>query len=190
MKYCPNCEAEYFDHVTMCADCNIQLIQTKPFHCPSCTERIEGDNTFCPHCGILVGTSDPKIACETHTEAEAIGMCVICGRAVCSECVVEREGKKFCGDDSHILLHQDYALVYQTSAEYEAAMIQSNLQGAGIEAKIFSQHDHVYLVNMGNLAVENIMVPKSQIHEAEEVLKTILAHHDLDESNSEAPEQQ
>ena len=188
MKYCPNCEAEYQDEINMCADCGLPLIDTKPFHCPSCEERIEGEIIFCPHCGIYLEESDKTAppACEKHPENAAAGMCVICGKAVCTECSNREEGRIFCDDDSHIRIHQDYALAYQTSTEYEAAMIQSNLEGAGINAKIFSQHDHVYIVNMGALAVVNVMVPKSQIREAQEIITSLLSEENRTDENPEA----
>ncbi|NOY06108.1 MAG: hypothetical protein GXO82_05685, partial [Chlorobi bacterium] len=66
--------------------------------------------------------------------------------------------------------------------EYEAAMIKANLEGAGIPVSVFSQSDHVYFVTMGgDLAVVNIMVPKTRIHEAEELLKNLLSSQESHE---------
>lgn len=186
MPFCPNCEAEYQVGISECVDCQLPLVDRPPLHCPRCEERIEGNPTFCPHCGIFTGLQEAKSdipVCGTHVHTHAVGMCVVCGILVCDECLVERDGKIFCGDDRHVKVYEDYALVYQTSTDYEAAMIQSNLEGAGIQAKVFSQHDHVYVVNMGQLAVVNVMVPKSQIRDAEEIIASLLSSGDEDESN-------
>ena len=32
MKYCPECEAEYFDTVEICADCEVRLISEQEYH--------------------------------------------------------------------------------------------------------------------------------------------------------------
>lgn len=179
MKYCPNCEAEYDDSVLRCVDCDLMLVDEIPLHCPVCEERIDGSVVFCPHCGrcigeIEAGTPFPK--CERHALNGAVGICVVCSTFVCDECLVEKENKIFCSDDSHVDVHRDYALVYQTSTDYEAAMIQSNLVGAGIDAKIYSQLDRAVFFNIGGLATVNIMAPKSQVHEAQEIIQSILAN--------------
>src|SRR5512135_2928441 len=165
MKYCPNCEAEYEDTATVCADCGIPLVDTKPLHCPVCEERVDRPVLFCPHCGHYAGLAEEPEEfqkCETHPETEANGICIVCGKFVCDECSVDKDGKIFCNDDSHVQIHQDYALIYRTTMEYEAAMIRSNLEGAGIPARIFSQFDHAVLTGHGNLSVISVMVPKSQ----------------------------
>lgn len=37
--------------------------------------------------------------CTNHPEVDAQGMCVYCGKAFCSECLVEVKGKMYCKDD-------------------------------------------------------------------------------------------
>ncbi len=189
MKYCPNCEAEYRDDVDVCVDCGLPLVATRPIHCPHCEERIVGDAAFCPHCGRLIAPSEPPVACERHPDLAATGICVVCGTAVCGTCAVEEEGKIFCGDDSHIRVHQDYALLCQCATEYEAAMIQSNLAGAGIEAQLFSQRNPMYVLNVGELALVNVMVPKSQVHEAEPIVEALMGAGPAGEEDAGAQEE-
>jgi hypothetical protein len=63
--------------------------------------------------------------------------------------------------------------VYQTALEYEADMIKANLDGAGIDALVFNQHDSVYFVNMGSLALVNIMVQKHEVDKALEIISAL-----------------
>src|SRR5512143_3116659 len=162
MPYCPNGLTEYQDGVTECIDCHIPLVEGTPQFCPRCEEQVYDGDTFCDHCGILLPVSDEENLpeCEKHPDRAAVGGCIVCGRPVCSECANEVEGKYFCDDDSHLNVHQDYVVAFSTALEYEADMIKANLDGAGIEALVFNQHDHVYFVNVGSLALVNVMVPK------------------------------
>jgi hypothetical protein len=58
-------------------------------------------------------------------------------------------------------------------------MIKANLEGAGINAVVFNQHDHVYFTNMGALALVNIMVPRSQLDESRDVIAALLSEEGL-----------
>jgi len=178
MKYCPSCHTEYQDSATTCADCQVPLVDFVPF-CKRCDGDIAERDIFCPHCGVLLPgriTNENDVPeCEDHPSQPAVGMCVVCGKPICRESVQKIAGKLFCRDDSHVKLYHDYALLYRTSTEYEAAMIKANLEGTGIPVSVFSQSDHVYFVTMGDLAVVNIMVPKTRIHEAQELLKNLLS---------------
>lgn len=186
MKYCPNCEAEYLDDVAVCVDCGVELVPEKPAHCPLCNERVGGEAAYCPHCGKLIGPPESALPCASHPDLTALGVCVVCGKAVCETCATELEGKMFCDDDSHLSIHQDYAIVCRCATEYEAAMIQSNLAGAGIAAQIFSQRNPMYVVNVGELALVNVMAPKSQVHEAEAIVADLRAHP-ADEGSEAGP---
>jgi hypothetical protein len=60
-------------------------------------------------------------------------------------------------------------------------MIKANLDGAGIHALIFNQHDHVYFTTMGMLALVNVMVPRAQLEEAREIIEALLKDEGLAE---------
>ena len=65
----------------------------------------------------------------------------------------------------------------------------NNLEGAGIQAVIFNQHDHVYFLNMGTLAVVNVMVPKKEIERARQIVALILeGTPDTEESEEDTSE--
>lgn len=181
--YCPQCLTEYQPDATECVDCQIPLVEGKPMFCPNCEEFVTVDDTFCDNCGTLL----PKIPaeegpdCENHPDVEAIGGCVICGKPVCEDCAKEMNGRIFCENDEHLNVHQGFVVAYTTSTDYEAEMIKANLEGAGIHAMIFNQHDHVYFTNMGTLALVNVMVPRAQIEEAEEIIVALLDEDGLGE---------
>lgn len=183
MPYCPQCHTEYQAGATECSDCLIPLVEGEPRFCPNCEEFVTKDDTFCDNCGLLL----PRIPfeetpeCENHPDADAIGGCVICGKPVCAECAREQNGRIFCENDDHLNMHQGFVVAYTTSTDYEAEMIKANLEGAGIHATIFNQHDHVYFTNMGMLALVNVMVPRAQLENAQEIIVALLEDEGLDE---------
>jgi hypothetical protein len=188
MPYCPDCFAEFQPGIAQCSDCGTPLVEGSPVFCPRCNDPVVPEDAFCSSCGILLvyGDDDALPECAAHPEVLAIGSCVVCGKPVCEECAREVDGRFFCDDDSHYDVHQGYVVAYTTATDYEAAMIKANLEGAGIGALIFNQHDHVYFTNMGSLAVVNVMVPKYQIEKANEII-ALLSEESGEEDEAAAP---
>lgn len=189
MPYCPQCHVEYQPGVTECADCVIPLVEGTPQFCHNCREFVRKEDTFCDNCGVLQQElpSDDIPECENHPDRSAVGGCVICGKPVCDSCTTRHNGRIFCEDDDHLSLHQGFVVAYTTSTDYEAEMIKANLEGASINAVIFNQHDHVYFTNMGALALVNVMVPRSQLEEARDVINALINEEGLpdDEADGE-----
>ena len=183
MPYCPRCFTEYQEGVVQCSDCFLTLVEGTPSFCPKCEEPVNAGDSFCDHCGILLldDAGDSMPDCAVHPDRPAVGGCVVCGKPVCDECGNEIEGKIFCDDDSHVDVHQDYAVAYRSSAGYEAEMVKSNLESAGIPVKLFDQHGHVYFVDIGSMALVHVLVPKEQHAKALEIIAAILASSPLEE---------
>lgn len=177
MPYCPQCHTEYQPDAKECVDCRVPLVEGQPEFCPRCNEFVSEDDTFCDHCGLLQPEipADETPDCENHPDVEAVGGCVICGKPVCDECAREQHGRIFCENDDHLNLQQGFVVAYTTSTDYEAQMIKANLEGAGIDTVIFNQHDHVYFTNMGMLALVKVMVKRSQLEDALEIIDALLA---------------
>ena len=181
MPYCPQCYVEYQEGIKDCNDCMIPLVEGTPQFCENCKEFVRKEDTFCDNCGVLqpVVAADEMPECENHPDRRAIGGCVICGKPVCDECSTRHNGRIFCENDNHLSLHQGFVVAYTTSTDYEAEMIKANLEGAGINAVVFNQHDHVYFTNMGALAMVNVMVPRSQIEESRDIIAALLEDEGL-----------
>lgn len=176
MPYCPQCGYEYVAGAKFCPDCQTALAEGEQVFCSSCNERITPGATFCPHCGVLLTPQDelPKpIRCEVHKGTPAIGACVVCGKPVCGVCAVRRMGKIFCDNDEHLKMAFDWVAVCSANTADEAEMIRANLEGAGIRAMVFSQSDRMFFTTLGNLAVNEVMVPKSSLEEAKEYLTSV-----------------
>lgn len=191
MSYCPKCLAEYREGIDKCIDCNIALAEGVPIFCENCKEQVSETDVFCDSCGVIQPrvTSDDLPECDTHPDHNAIGGCVLCGKPVCVDCAKHRDGRIYCEDDDHYNVHLGYVVAVTTSTDYQAEMFRANLEGAGIRALIFNQHDHVYFVNMGSLAVVNVMVPHSQIDDARQIIEALLEDPPDDEEKPEGGEQ-
>jgi hypothetical protein len=172
MPTCPKCLTEYNEGILVCADCNVELENIVFIECSNCKEKVDQLLPFCPHCGYTLegSKSDSPVECEEHHDNLAIGICVICGKPVCSECALLEDGKIFCQNDEHVEIFEDWAVVYTCEAEYEAQMVKSNLEMTGLKAMIFSQRDSVFYGNIGYI---NVMVPKIDVTEAEKVIEKI-----------------
>ncbi|MCZ7557899.1 MAG: DUF2007 domain-containing protein [Bacteroidia bacterium] len=177
MSYCPQCHTEYQSGVTDCADCNVPLVEGTPRFCPNCEEFVTEADTFCNNCGILqeIIPAEDVPECENHPDEPAVGGCVICGKPVCADCATEQNGRIFCEQDEHLNVHSGFVVAYTTATDYEAEMIKANLEGAGIHALVFNQHDHVYFTTMGMLALVNVMVPPSQLEAALEIIGALMS---------------
>ena len=114
--------------------------------CKNCSADLQKGYEFCHLCGSLVESSEDHgipVECETHPDQRAIGICVVCGRPLCSECGIKRTGKFLCDDPEHTILLQDWCVMLQPDSEFEAEAVVRNLADGGIEVKAFSLHDHV-----------------------------------------------
>lgn len=171
MAYCEHCGYEYAPGVTLCPDCNIPLTAGPSIFCPSCQERINEAMPYCPHCGILLhwGTPHQEI-CDTHPGVNAIGRCVICEKPLCETCAHRRQGRLFCRKDLEVKMAFDWVAVCATSTRYEANMVRDNLTSARIPAMILTQSDSMYVTTVGDLAVNEVLVPKQSLQDAQEVL--------------------
>lgn len=98
--------------------------------------------------------------CE-YEYVDGITVCPDCGADLVDE--AEFEGK---------LVHpSDWIIVYTCYEVYEADMMKTNLESAGIEAVILEQSDRSFPA-MGDLQMVKLMVKKSDCDDAVEFIKT------------------
>jgi hypothetical protein len=142
------------------------------FRCARCETEYEGADA-CPACGTL----RVEAACETHPDREARGRCVICGRALCDRCSAGGDDAFLCEEHRGVHMIQGWAQVYSTHGEIEAQLVQENLRAEGIDSQIFSQKDHIYPVDLGELSIVRVMVP---VWEYGAALDTIRGHMDTE----------
>jgi len=174
MPFCPQCGYQYKEGTTVCPDCSEPLVAGELLSCEFCLEHLDQEQKFCPNCGMLQAAmieEGDEVECENHPEMDAVGICVVCGKPVCGDCAVKRQGRILCENDEHISIAQGWAVVCTMSTEYEAQMVRANLETAGIQCLVFSQRDHVYFLTVGDMATVNVMVPKERFFEAQEFLR-------------------
>jgi len=149
--------------------------------CKNCSTQLPIERTYCEVCGVLIEPceeNDFNVECETHSDHCATGLCVICGRPVCSECVVKSAEKILCNDPEHRVLLQEWNVMYQSDSEFEADALVRNLANGGIETKTFSLQDHIatYWLNENRV---RLFVKKSEEEKAIALLKELnLIGHD------------
>ena len=175
MPYCPSCGREYTRGATSCRECGEDLLVGEPRGCDNCDGEIAADADCCPHCGIVFEKEEGEISikCETHPGTAAVGVCIICATPVCRDCAVCKKGKVFCNNVEHAKIHENWAVLCSTTAEYEAEIVKGNLELAGIKAMVFSQVDHTHFVPLSRPEVVKVMVSKEKLTKAKEVLRQL-----------------
>jgi RNA polymerase subunit RPABC4/transcription elongation factor Spt4 len=112
--------------------------------CINCAALLNEDSSFCYTCGSIVTTGNElSVECEMHPDRFAAGFCVICGKPVCIDCEIKSDGKVLCTNPEHRTILQDWQMLIQLDSEFEAEALEHNLTDSGIEARIFSLHDHI-----------------------------------------------
>lgn len=142
------------------------------FRCARCETEYE-DSDACPACGTLRLERE----CEAHPDRAARGRCVICGRPVCEKCRAGDRDAYVCDEHRTVRMIEGWAQVYSTTGEIEAHLVRENLRAEGIDAQTFSQKDHMYPVEMGELSIVRVMVP---VWEYGAALETIRDHMDTE----------
>ncbi|HEY5614447.1 MAG TPA: hypothetical protein VIL52_00360 [Bacteroidota bacterium] len=143
-------------------------------NCHHCAAELERNAAYCNHCGAVQQETAPgTVECENHTEEHAVGVCVLCGKPVCGDCAVSAEGKIFCENALHQSIFKQWAVVHESSFEFESDMIRQNIVSAGIDTKVFSFRDHVGTSWLSDVKPVRVLVPAEQQQRAQEILQSL-----------------
>jgi len=75
---------------------------------------------------------------------------------------------------------EGWVVVFNSSSEIEASLVQAFLSGANIETQIISQQDHMIPANAFDEALIHVLVQQEKENEAKALVKSF-----LEEGNSE-----
>ncbi len=64
--------------------------------------------------------------------------------------------------------------VYAPGDEVEARLLEGALRAEGIDAQVYSQQDHVYLVHVGELGRIRLLVPDDKVERALQIVREYL----------------
>lgn len=142
-------------------------------NCPRCEQEIDAAESTCPACGHIHTGS---MQCSTHSDREAVGVCVICGRPVCDECDNDSARHHACPAHRKVPVVEGWAQVYTTSDNFEAELIRENLHAEGIDSEVLSQKDRSFNVDLGELSPVRVLVPAYEYLPA---MKLLTSHMDL-----------
>ena len=139
------------------------------YTCARCGTEFAGDDA-CPACGgLLVG-----MPCAAHPDRTGHSRCVICGRPVCDRCRAEDRVPALCPDHETVPVIANWAQVYSTSDEMEGGLVVENLRAEGVDAQVYSQNDHIFPVDMGELAIVRVLVPVWEYGQALEIIRSYM----------------
>ena len=163
-RACPGCGAALPDEAAEAAGTTVE--------CPNCGATVAEDADACPACGRVQTPTN----CERHPDRSAVGVCVVCGRALCPE-DNRGKGKEFvCEVHQDVELVEGWAEVYSTGDDVEADLVRDSLRAEGIDAQVLSQRDHYGItVAMGDLARVRVLVPA---YEYEDAMRALAEHED------------
>lgn len=103
--------------------------------CSRCGGEVYEDNDFCPHCGVLFDKAG-QVACDTHPDQPAVGVCIICRRVLCAQCEKRRIGRSFCSEHRKVEVAEDWVKVFQSHEVTEADLARAVLQTAGFKVQM------------------------------------------------------
>lgn len=84
------------------------------------------------------------------------------GKKTCAECGVPLVDKL----DPEFTESEDWEVVFTSSQDYEAEMVRSRLEEDGIPARVLSKADHALGINIGDLAVVQVLVHPDDAEDA------------------------
>lgn len=165
MQSCPSCDTQVPADADACPACGAGI---PPITCERCGTAFQ-ESDACPACGTLA----LRAQCEQHADREAVGRCVLCGRAVCEKCRTGDRRAVRCAQHRTVPVIEGWAQVYTTGSEFEARLVSENLRAEGIDSQIFSQRDHMLTVELGDLSLVRLLVPAWHY----EAARTLIREH-------------
>ena len=138
--------------------------------CEQCGAPHSAAALFCSTCGFRVREND-IVECDTHSMIEATGVCVICGRPVCDDCAVTRDGKVFCDDARHAELAATHESIAYVSSEAEGEIVAKNLASGGIPALLFSAKRYSHFCQLTDEGRVSVLVAVAERDNALHILE-------------------
>jgi len=138
--------------------------------CIRCKVINADDVLFCRNCGILLH-HDTNVECENHSGRDAAGLCVVCGKPVCGDCIRVWEGKTYCDDAAHAEVPVTHAKLAAAVSEFGADLVAKNLVANGIAALVFSQHRYSHFYRFTDDAPASIFVRKEMAEAAHRLVE-------------------
>lgn len=125
---------------------------------------------FCRNCGLLVRRGE-SLECENHSGWGAVGICVLCGKPVCNDCVRMWEGKAYCDVAAHAQVPVTHDRLSAAISEFGADLVAKNLVSNGIAALVFSQHRYSHFYRFTDDAPASIYVRKEMTEAAHRLVE-------------------
>lgn len=70
------------------------------------------------------------------------------------------------------LEREGWISIFESGTDYEADLVRDRLDAEGLPAVVFTRRDHVFPVNIGDLARVHVMVPLEHADDARAILAT------------------
>lgn len=171
---CQNCGFSSSEEFQRCPRCGTPTGELGS--CGSCGSPLDIEtHLYCPICGAInpARASEESVICDTHVENQAVGFCVVCGKAVCEECLETKHGKLLCDDPKHRVFLEEWSVLYTFDFEYEAAMLYANLEQQDIGSEVFSKPNPDTTESLPRPTIVEVRVPKARFEEAQEIARSL-----------------
>jgi hypothetical protein len=159
-------------------------METGKHLCTNCSFEADDDSDYCPRCGTLF---IENVNCENHTENEAKGVCIICGKPYCSNCGRAIKNIFLCHEHDSYEIYEGMAKVFGTSDEIQIHYVKSCLEENSFHPFIYSKKstpmqlggNDKSLINLSGSGEKKILneikllVPCSEVLESEKLISEI-----------------
>lgn len=108
----------------------------------------------------VCGAAPEPPRCHWHPDAPADADCLLCERPLCLRCRRGTGSSALCSEHAGLRVFPGgWVEAYESAHEIQIHLLAEALRGQGIDARVLSQKDHVYVVSVGHLSVLRIVVP-------------------------------
>lgn len=172
MPFCPECEYEYEEGLTVCLDCGTPLVdaleEQDEYICDECKEPLEKNAAWCSKCGtVFVDT----LRCFQHPSSLTLSKCVVCGQHLCSDCSTQHMGRFFCSRHAEVEEVAEAITEQEGVPDWEAEMFRRGLAEKGVESRHFTKHDRPRLVSKNNTDEARLVTTGANQNTLEQIFK-------------------